>query len=93
MAPSATTTRVASASRSADTRIRLSAEGDVGNEAMKGLPGVRRLSAMRLPRRGPGKGHGVRVTGSGLGWAPASTRRTQVAEPDGRDTTGGPQQM
>jgi hypothetical protein len=34
MAPSATTTRVASASRSAAARVRLSAEGDVGDEAM-----------------------------------------------------------
>lgn len=34
IAPSATTTRVASASRSADTRVRLSAEGVGGNEAM-----------------------------------------------------------
>jgi hypothetical protein len=38
MAPSATTTRVARASRSADTRARLSAEGVGGTEAMEGLP-------------------------------------------------------
>ncbi len=34
IAPSATTTRVARASRSADTRVLLSAEGVSGNEAM-----------------------------------------------------------
>lgn len=48
MAPSATTTRVASASRRASARFRLSAER-VGNEAMDVLPGMRRLSALRLP--------------------------------------------
>lgn len=46
IAPSATTTRVASASRSARARFRLSAEG-VGDEAMDVLPGMRRLSALR----------------------------------------------
>jgi hypothetical protein len=59
MAPSATTTREARASRRAAARALLAAaaaddeEEDEGDgEAMKVLPGMRRLSAMRAP--GPG---------------------------------------
>ncbi|GGX99948.1 hypothetical protein GCM10010324_53090 [Streptomyces hiroshimensis] len=47
MAPSATTTREASASRSSEARAVLAVDGV--NEAMEVLPGLRRLSALRLP--------------------------------------------
>ncbi|CAM5366243.1 hypothetical protein STANM309S_04837 [Streptomyces tanashiensis] len=71
MAPSATTTRLASASRRAAARVRLSAEG-VGNEAMDELPGMRRLSALH-PR---GRVHGAGVTAWGPGWTRRPTGRT-----------------
>ncbi len=71
MAPSATTTRVASASRRAADRFRLSAEG-VGDEAMDVLPGMRRLSALRLRR----KAHPARVAGRPPGPSLCPTNRT-----------------
>ncbi|GGN70166.1 hypothetical protein GCM10011579_045050 [Streptomyces albiflavescens] len=60
-------------------RLRLSASSDerdgFGNEAMKVLPGVRRLSALRFPW----KAHAVRVARSGIAGSGASTGRTGVA--------------
>lgn len=79
IAPSATTTRVVRASRSASMRLRFSASSDerdgFGNEAMKVLPGVRRLSALRFPW----KAHAVRVARSTAKRSGASTGRTGVA--------------
>src|SRR5882757_9304863 len=89
IAPSATTTRVARAWRSAPARARLSASADerdgFGNEAMKMLPGVRRLSALRFPWNA----HPVRVArstaigsgrpGDGRAW------RMRLRCPDGRN--------
>ncbi len=57
IAPSATTTREARASRSSAARAALAEDGDF--TAMELLPGLRRLSALRLPVDGaPGQGSG-----------------------------------
>lgn len=72
MAPSATTTRVASASRRASARVWVSA-GGFGNEAMVELPGMRRLSALHPLCVKGARGQGNRA-------APDPVRVSHVAD-------------
>ncbi|GGQ68176.1 hypothetical protein GCM10010267_34160 [Streptomyces griseorubens] len=76
---------MARASRSADTRVRLSAEGVSGNEAMKGAPSgatavgfaaARRNHLFELPRQGARR-QGIRDRTLASG---ASTGRTKMAD-------------
>ncbi|GAA3970244.1 hypothetical protein GCM10022384_21770 [Streptomyces marokkonensis] len=74
---------MASASRRADTRVRVSADGVDGDEAMKGLPRMRRLSALRypVPSAGDVPGEDARRQGSRDRklMVEQSTRRTSMA--------------
>ncbi|GGY00745.1 hypothetical protein GCM10010510_53430 [Streptomyces anandii JCM 4720] len=83
IAPSATTTRVARASRRADTRVRLSVAGVGGNEAMKGLPWGATAVGFASSRKCPGElpKEGARRQGSRdrPRMVGASTTRTKMA--------------